>query len=423
MALELERDFHELEQLLAQVAIPRGVRIEQRFTPRAPLGDMREAVHRALAGIDLPRGSVAVGVGSRGVARIGEMVAALVAELKEAGAQPFIVPAMGSHGASTAAGQAEVLAHLGVSEATCGAPVRATMDVVEIGRTLAGLPVYMDANAHAADAIVVVSRVKPHTAFRGPIESGPCKMIAIGLGKQRGAHVLHAAGWERFHETVPQAATVGIAGGKIAFALATIENERDEPFHLEAVPARELLAREPALLELAKKSLARLPFEKLDVLVIDRIGKNVSGDGADPNVTGRYPTPYGGGGPHIERLVFLDLTDETLGNANGIGLADVVTQRLAERFSPAATYPNALTSTVSETVRMPMTLPNPRLALAAALMMVPGLESSRGRVVRILDTMHLSDMWVSEPLLAEVEAHPALRLAGELGEFPLPAWA
>jgi hypothetical protein len=222
------------------------------------------------------------------------------------------------------------------------------MEVVEIGRTPAGLPVYMDANAHAADAIVVVSRVKPHTAFRGPIESGPCKMIAIGLGKQRGAHVLHAAGWERFHETVPQAAAVAIAGGKIAFALATIENERDEPFVLEAVPARELLAREPALLELAKKSLARLPFEKLDVLVIDRIGKNVSGDGADPNVTGRYPTPYGGGGPQIERLVFLDLTDETLGNANGIGLADVVTRRLAERFKPGATYPNALTSTVSE---------------------------------------------------------------------------
>ncbi len=246
-------------------------------------------------------------------------------------------------------------------------------------------------------------------------------MLAIGLGKQRGAHVLHAAGWERFHESVLEAASVVLASGKVAFALTTIENQNDEPFHLEAVPAGDLLEREPALLELAKKSLARLPFDRLDVLVIDRIGKNISGDGADPNVTGRYPTPYASGGPQIERLVFLDLTDETLGNANGIGLADVVTRRLAERFSPGATYPNALTSTVSETVRLPMTLPTPRLALAAALMMVPGLDSHDARIARILDTMHLGELWVSEPLLAEVRNHPRLSLEGELGEFPLPA--
>ena len=421
MPLELERGYEEVEELLGAVAIPRGVRIVQRFESRPALGEMRAAVRAALAEKVLPQGSVAVGVGSRGVARIGEIVAALIGELKAAGAQPFIVPAMGSHGAATAAGQADVLAHLGVSEETCGAPVRATMEVVEIGRTPAGLPVYLDANAAAADAIVVVSRVKPHTAFRGPVESGPCKMLAIGLGKQRGAHVLHAAGWERFHETVPQAAEVVLAGGKVAFALATIENERDEPFHLEAVPAGELLRREPVLLELAKKSFARLPFDRLDVLVIDRIGKNVSGDGADPNVTGRYPTPFASGGPHIQRIVFLDLTDETLGNANGIGLADVVTRRLAERFNPGATYPNALTSTVSETVRLPMTLPTPRLALAAALMMVPGLDSRQARIARILDTMHLSELWVSEPLLAEVRRHPRLSLEGELGEFPLPA--
>jgi hypothetical protein len=422
MAVELEFGGGEVGELLRAVSIPRGVRVAQRFDAAPALGDMREAVRAALGGVTLPTGNVAVGVGSRGVARIGEIVAALVAELKAAGAHPFVVPAMGSHGASTAEGQADVLTHLGVSEATVGAPVRATMNVVEIGKTPAGLPVYMDENAFGADAIVVVSRVKPHTAFRGPVESGPAKMLAIGLGKQRGAHVLHAAGWDRFHETVPQAAAVALGTGKVAFALATIENQHDEPFHLEALPAATLLAREPALLEMAKKSIARLPFDALDVLVIDRIGKNVSGDGADPNVTGRYPTPYGTGGPRVERMVFLDLTDETLGNANGIGLADVVTTRLAERFSPGATYPNALTSTVSETVRMPMTLPSPRLALAAALMMVPGLDSRNARIVRILDTMHLSELWVSEPLLPEVRRHPMLSLDDELGEFPLPVY-
>jgi hypothetical protein len=421
MPVDVEHGYGDLEELLASVAIPRGVRVEQRFDAAPALVDIRAAVRDALRGVALPRGSVAIGVGSRGVARIGEIVAALVAELKAAGATPFIVPAMGSHGASTAAGQADVLAHLGVSEATTGAPVRATMEVVEIGRTASGLPVFIDANAYAADAIVVVSRVKPHTAFRGPIESGPCKMLAIGLGKQRGAATLHAAGWDVFHRTVPEAAAVVLASGKVAFALATIENQEDAPFHLEALPANELLAREPALLELAKASIARLPFDQLDVLVIDRIGKNVSGDGADPNVTGRYPTPYGHGGPDVTRMVFLDLTEETLGNANGIGLADVVTRRLAERFDPPATYMNSLTSTVSAVVRLPMTIPTPRLALAAALMMCPNLESQHARIARIVDTMHLRELWVSEPLLAEVARNPALRVAGELEAFPLPA--
>jgi hypothetical protein len=164
-----------------------------------------------------------------------------------------------------------------------------------------------------------------------------------------------------------------------------------------------------------------LPFEQLDVLVIDRIGKNVSGDGADPNVTGRYPTPYGHGGPDVTRMVFLDLTDETLGNANGLGLADVVTRRLAEKFDPPATYMNSLTSTVSSVVRLPMTMPTPRLALAAALMMCPNLDARRARIARIVDTMHLGEMWVSEPLLDEVARNPSLRVAGELEAFPLPA--
>ena len=256
MPVDVEHGYGDLETLLASVAIPRGVRVEQRFDAAPALGDIRAAVRDALRGVALPRGSVAIGVGSRGVARIGEIVAALVAELKAAGAEPFIVPAMGSHGASTAAGQADVLAHLGVSEATAGAPVRATMDVVEIGRTASGLPVFVDANAYAADAIVVVSRVKPHTAFRGPIESGPCKMLAIGLGKQRGAATLHAAGWDVFHRTVPEAAQVVLASGKVAFALATIENQEDAPFHRGS--ASKAPSRETTLLKSATGAASRL---------------------------------------------------------------------------------------------------------------------------------------------------------------------
>ena len=421
MPVDIEHGYAEVEELLGAVPIPRGVRVTHRFHTPPALRDIPAAVRSALRAVTMPRGRVAVGVGSRGVARIDAIVAALIAELKAAGAEPFIFPAMGSHGAATADGQADVLAHVGVSEATCGAPVRATMKTVEIGRTPAGVPVYMDANAHGADAIVVVNRVKPHTAFRGPIESGPTKMLAIGLGKQQGAHSIHAAGWGKIHATIPQAAAVAIATGKVAFALATIENAEEEPFHLEAIPAANLIEREPALQVQAKESLARLPFDELDVLVVDRIGKNISGDGADPNVTGRYPTPYGTGGPRITRMVYLDVTDESLGNANGLGMADVVTRRLAQRFLPAATYMNALTSTTPEPVRLPMTLATPRLALAAALTMCAGISANQARVVRIADTLHLRELWVSEPLLAQVAAHPDLTIAGELEPFPLPA--
>jgi hypothetical protein len=255
---------------------------------------------------------------------------------------------MGSHGAATAAGQAKVLADLGVDEARCGAPVRATMETVELGRTGEGVPVYLDAYAAQADAIVVVNRVKPHTAFRGSIESGPTKMIAIGIGKQRGAHAVHARGWEHIHRTIPDVAAVALGTGRIAFALAVLENAEEAPARLLAIPAGELLAREPELQREAKQLLARLPFERLDILVVDRIGKNISGDGADPNVTGRYPTPYASGGPQITRMIFCDVTEESHGNANGLGMADVVTARLAERFVASATYLNALTSTTPE---------------------------------------------------------------------------
>jgi len=419
MPVDIETGYDEIEKLLREVAIPRGVRVTRSVPTPPPIADIRAAVAVALRAVNLPRGSVAVAAGSRGIARIDTIVAAVVAELRAAGAEPFVIPAMGSHGASTAAGQAKVLADLGITEATVGAPVRATMDTVEMGRTPDGVPVFMDAFAHAADAVVVVNRVKPHTAFRGPIESGPTKMIAVGLGKQRGAHSIHAAGWGKIHQTIPAAAGVSIASGKIAFGVAIVENAHEEPAQIVAIPAAELLAREPALQEQAKANLGRLPFDELDVLVIDRIGKNISGDGADPNVTGRYPTAYGSGGPRITRMVMCDLTVEAQGNANGVGMADVVTHRLAEKFVPPATYLNALTSTTPEPTRLPMTMPTARMALAAALLMCPGLDPRLARIARIRDTLHLRELWVSEPLLPLVKADSSLTVAGELGPFAL----
>ena len=400
----------ELEEMLEGIPLPRMATIEQELESPAALTNIEQSVRETLRSVELPAGSVAIGVGSRGVAGIGPIVAALVAVLREAGAEPFVVPVMGSHGASTAEGQAEVLAHLGVSEGTVGCPVRATMETISIGETPSGVAVYMDKYAYEADAVVVVNRIKPHTAFRGTVESGPTKMLAIGLGKQRGAHSIHSAGWANIHRTIPEAARVAVGSGKVAFGLAVLENSDEEPYRVVAIPAKGLEGSEAPLLEDAKRKLARLPFDEVDVLVVDEIGKNVSGDGADPNVTGRYPTPYPKDGPRVARMVYLDLTQETGGNANGAGMADVVTARLEAKIDRPSTYMNALTSTTPAPVKLPMVMPNDRLAIAAALQMLEGVPPENARLVRIKNTLKLRRMRVSEALLPEVERHEGLRI-------------
>jgi hypothetical protein len=233
-------------------------------------------------------------------------------------------------------------------------------------------------------------------------------MLAIGLGKQKGAHSIHAAGWGKIHETIPEAARVAVGTGKVAFGLAVLENADEEPYKVAAIPADRLEESEAPLLEEAKRNLMRLPFEEIDLLVVDQIGKNISGDGADPNVTGRYPTPFASGGPKVERMVFLDLTPETGGNANGLGAADVVTERLVSKMDRPATYLNALTSTTPFPVKIPMTMPSDRAAIAAALAMTAGVSPPEARLVRIRNTLKLRRMWVSEALLEEVEDNERL---------------
>jgi hypothetical protein len=405
--------YEEIEELLGNVEPPAVALVEQRVDSPPTLNDIRAAVGEALRSVELPTGKVAVGVGSRGVGRISDVFAALAGFLKEAGAEPFIIPAMGSHGASTAEGQADVLRHLGVSEERVGCPIRATMEARKIGETPGGVSVYMDQNAFEADAVVVVNRIKPHTAFRGTVESGPTKMLAIGLGKQKGAYSIHAAGWGRIHETIPEAARVAVQSGKVAFGLAVLENADEEPYRVAAVPAEKLEESEAPLLEEAKRKLMRLPFDDIDVLVIDQIGKNISGDGADPNVTGRYPTPFASGGANVERMVFLDLTPETGGNANGLGAADVVTERLVSKMDPPATYLNALTSTTPYPVKIPMTMPTDRMAIAAALAMTAGVSPQNARLVRIQNTLKLRQMWISEALLKEARDDERLSMLEE----------
>ena len=414
-----------LERMLGGVPVPRMARVRYEMRTAPAIRDIdtavAEQVRRAeIASLVKPGERIAIGVGSRGVAKLAEMTTALVKELKHLGVDPFVVPAMGSHGGATAEGQRDVLTHLGVTEDRIGCPILSDMTTVEVGKTDDGISVKLDQNALAADGIVFVARVKPHTAFRGTYESGLAKMIAIGLGKQSGAAACHAAGFGDMARRVPALAKVALEKASIRFGLATLENAHDEPFKILAVPANRILSDEPALLVEAKEMMPQVPFDELDVLVIDQIGKNVSGDGADPNITGRYPTEFASGGPKVAKHVVLDLTDETDGNANGIGTAHFTTVRALRKMSLAQTYPNGLTSTVVGPVGIPMTLPNDRLALQAALLTCNAV-GREPRVLRIASTLRLDEFVVSESLLDDVRRDARLSIVSGPEDPPFDA--
>lgn len=409
-----------LHDLLDPVAIPDMACIHYSQPTLPAVDDIEEAVCDALLTPGIresvrPGDRIAVGVGSRGLDRLPEIVAALVAELRSWNAQPFIVPTMGSHGGSTAEGQREVLRHLGVTPERVGAPIVSGMETEEIGTTNDGTPVRLDRVALGADGIIFVARVKPHTAFRGAYESGLTKMLAIGLGKQAGAAVTHARGFGEMAHLVPRMAEIALQRAPIRFALALIENAHDRTCLVRAVPAERIMAEEPELLDVARSAMPRIPYDDLDVLVIDEIGKNISGDGADPNVTGRYPTPFAQGGPQVAKQVVLDLAEASGGNANGIGTADFTTVRAARKMNLGQTYPNALTSTVSGPVKLPMVLPSDRLALAAALLTCNAV-GREPRVMRIRNTLHLGEFWISAALLKEAHRDPTQ----EIVERPVP---
>jgi hypothetical protein len=318
---------------------------------------------------------------------------------------------MGSHGGATAEGQIAVLASLGIREDAIGCEIRSSMDTVQIGE-VRGIAVHIDRHAlEDADAIIPINRVKPHTDFTGPVESGLLKMIAIGLGKQRGADLFHGRGFGAFAELIPAVAEHTLATVNIPFGLALLENGQARLRRIEAVPADGMFARERVLRDEADRNLARLPIEALDVLVIDRIGKDISGLGMDSNVVGRYYTGPTGSPPLIQRIVVRDLTDATEGNAVGIGMADVVLRGLVERMDAGKTYMNCVTAKTPEGARIALTVDTDREALDIAIACCLGVDAAKARIVRILDTKHLAWFFASEPLLAELLASGRCEIA------------
>jgi hypothetical protein len=398
------------------------IRVRQTF-PRPRVTDIPRAVTQTLgaAALRVKSGdTVAVGAGSRGIANIGVVVGATVRWLKDLGARPFVFPAMGSHGGGTAEGQLSVLEHYGITEATMGCPVRATMEVVQVGEAL-GLPVWLDKLASEADWIGIVNRVKPHTDFKGSIESGLFKMMTIGLGKHKGAIQYHRANIHHGYETV--ITSVGremLAKARIGFGVGIVENGYDETAVVEAFAPEALESGERRLLKSAREWMARLPFSPIDVLIVEEMGKNISGSGMDTNVIGRPSNPHEPfpNDPKILWIVTLDLTEESYGNAVGIGNADFTTRRLVEKIDMKPTLINAITACAPGGAKVPATFDTDREAVETALSCIGLTPPEKARVIRIKNTLMLGEIEVSEAYAAEIARRPDLTPIGDASPLP-----
>ncbi|MBK8018027.1 MAG: DUF2088 domain-containing protein [Betaproteobacteria bacterium] len=393
------------------VPLPPMARVRQKFDPTR-LDDIAGAVRREFARPEIrervkPGQVVAVGCGSRGIANIALIACTVIEELKALGAKPFVFPCMGSHGAATAEGQRKVLETYGITEAATGVPIKATMDTVIVGHLDDGTPVHMDRHAAEADAVVVINRIKPHTGFRGATESGLTKMLAIGIGKIVGAATYHTHGMDRFPELLPKVRDVNITKRNVLFAVGILENAYDETSHVEIVPSEKLATREPELQAIAKRQMPQIYFDDIDVLVIDEMGKNISGAGFDPNITGRNRRAVNWSAkPMVKKIVVLGLTKITHGNATGLGSADVITMRLYKELDIPSTYANIITSMNLDGAAIPMIMNTDHDAIALAVKTVVRVKPENCRIVRIRNTLHLGEIEVSEAMLSEVRSQP-----------------
>ncbi|MGE5606562.1 MAG: lactate racemase domain-containing protein [Bacteroidota bacterium] len=405
-----------VDQLLEKIVIPKMVKVKQKFE-RPVITDIAKELSSGLAEKKVLEGikkgqKIAVAVGSRGIANQPLMVKVLISELRRVGAEPFIVPAMGSHAGATAEGQREMLIGMGISEDYVGAPIRSSMDVVQLGTSGNGLPVYMDRNAYEADGIVIINRIKPHVCFRFKYESGLMKMIVIGLGKQKGADICHQLGFEKMPENLESIGLKALEKANLIFGIGVVENAYHETSMIQVLAGAEIPTKEPKLLEEAKRLAPKLYFDSLETLIIDEIGKDISGSGFDTNVVGRYHSPCVSGGPKIHRLAILDITDRSHGNGNGLGMADFTTKRAANKFRPEQTYPNTLTATLTGGVKIPATLENDLQVIQACLKTCNLMDYRDARVVRIKNTLSLDEIEVSENMLASLKDNPNLEVVG-----------
>lgn len=415
----------EISNLLKDVKLPKMFHAVQEFKKdriepeRIPALVYEQLSRPEISRTVKPGMEIAITAGSRGVANVDVITKAIVDFCKEKGAKPFIVPAMGSHGGATPEGQLEVLAGFNITEETMGCPIRSSMETVLLGYSKYGKPVYQDKNAHEADGIILSCRIKPHNAFRGKYESGVLKMLVVGLGKQKGAESVHSDGMDNMARNIPANGKVALENSKILFAIPCVENAYDETALIEAIPTDQIFDREPELLKIAASNMPSILVGEADVLVVNEMGKNYSGTGVDPNISGTWSNDYVSGGLKVKRTCFLDLTDCSHGNANGMGLASVITARMFEKLDLNKIYMNSFTSTVLKSAMMPPVVANDREAIQACIRTANRIDRDHVRMVRIKNTLHIGEIMLSESYYEDVVngKYPGLTAVSEPAEL------
>lgn len=406
-----------LRAVLENTPLPKVCRVRQIFQ-RDGIQDVPAFLREKLDRQDLkerikPGMRVVLTGSSRQIHNMPEILRELASFVRAQGGEPWIIPAMGSHGGATDEGQRQILESYGITEEFCGCPIFSSMETVRVGELPNGDEVRVDKFAHEADAVIVVGRIKAHTAFRGPYESGLIKMMAIGMGKRAGADSLHREGFGKMGERLPEYARVVFDSCNIIFGVAPIENEFDETCRVEVIPAEEIFDREPELLLYAKSRLPRILIPETDILMVREIGKNFSGSGMDPNVTGTFGTPYATGGIRKQRTVVLDISPESHGSYIGLGKADVSTKRVFEKLDTNATYFNMITSTVLNVGKIPMILEDDKLALQTAVKTLTQVDRDHIRLVYIKNTLSLENIIVSEALAEEIRGREDMEVLEE----------
>jgi hypothetical protein len=408
-----------IDALISGIPIPKMAPVEQHFTA-STLENYSEILTKKLeedsCGIK-PGMSIALTAGSRGIYGIDRILRTIVDFLKSRKAEPFIVTAMGSHGGAAVKGQLDVLASFGITEETMGCRIVPGTESIRINTLPGEIPVMIDKAASEADGIVVVNRIKPHTGFRGKYESGLLKMLAVGLGNHLGANYIHSRGEGEISAKIEAIASDILSRVNVLFGVGILENCEDKIGHIEVIPAGDIPRREAELLKQARTMLPEIYFKNLDLLIVDRIGKNISGGGMDPNIVGGFTAPGVETSPRPQLITVLDLTGETHGAAFGIGDADTTTRRLFDKIDFETTYPNCLVTCTPRLVKIPMVLANQKQAIQGAIKMLLSVNREKLRIVRIQDTLHIDKIWISEALMEEARSHPGITVLEKLAEI------
>jgi len=405
------------EEFCKNIVLPNMIAVKQvfeRFALEDPIFTLGEELKRPeIAAQIKPGQKIAITAGSRGVANIKEVLKYTVDFCKEKGAEPFLVPAMGSHGGAEAEGQLEVLAGYGITPETMGCPIKSSMETVVVGYSEEGDEVYVDKNAMESDGIILINRVKPHTAFTGRHESGLMKMMTIGLGKQKGAESCHAKGYKYMAQRVEEFGNIILEKAPVILGIALVENAFDKTCEIKAALPKDIEQMDAEMLKRAKALMGKILIDNADVLIVDEIGKNISGEGADPSVTGLCPTPYKTSNFQAQKAVVLGLTKEAHGCGYGVGQFHAIPKSLYDSMDMNTSYANSMTSRLPEQSRIPMVFSTDEMAVKAAIKTCCDIDYDNPKIVRIKNTAELETIWVSESLIPEVEKDPRLVICGE----------